>query len=92
MDANYTFILASLGAAVNTHDSTLLKSTMLWSNIVTGDDLFEGAAKTKDDIVIPRMRSILLKPYGDGTLLGKKNISITEQVGEEWLLRVLSKK
>ena len=37
------------------------------------------------------MRSFLLKPYGDVVLSQtKKDVLIAEQVGGEWLLRVLS--
>ena len=77
IDAKYRFIWARLGTTWNMHDSTLFQSTTLWSNIVSGDVLFETAAKTNDDIVILRvilgdgafpMRSILVKPYSDAVL------------------------
>ena len=89
VDAKYRFIWASLGAPGNTHEPTLLQSTILWSNVVNGDVLSEAVAKT-DDIVIPPlilgdgafpMRSFLLKPYSDAVLPDKKKDNYRASLG-----------
>ena len=71
MDAKYRFILGSLDAPGNTHDLTLLQSTTKIDDIV--DDIVDIIDET-----FP-IRSLMLKPYGDVLLSGKKDILKTEE-------------
>ena len=73
VDAQYRFIWESIGDPRNTHDSTLLQSTNLWSRVIEGK-IFP-ATTLYENLHIPPiilgdgaflMRKWLAKPNGDG--------------------------
>lgn len=76
VDAKYRFIWASVGAPGNTHDSTLIQSTKLWSEIVAGK-IIPNLVQEVESVEIPPLvlgdgafplRSWIMKPHGDAVL------------------------
>ena len=55
VDAEYRFIWASVGAPVNTHDSTLFQSTELWGRIVDGNAIPNIVQKVNDVDISPQI-------------------------------------
>ena len=81
VDANYRFILASLGAPGNTHDSTLFQSSNLLSKIVSGVFYHLPCLVNIEDTSFPPLilgdgafpiRTWITKPYGDAVLSERK--------------------
>ena len=76
VDAEYWFILASVGAPVNTHDSTLLHSNDLWKIIAGGEMNLNVVQQVEDIEVSPLILgdgafplwTFMLKPHGDAVL------------------------
>lgn len=80
VDAQYRFVWVSVGAPGNTHDSTLLQSTNLWSRIVEGE-VIPSVAQFVEEVEIPPLilgdgafplRTFMMKPHGDAILPGDK--------------------
>ena len=76
VDAKYRFIWASVGTPGNTHDSTLVQSTELWSRIVEGK-VIPNMVQEVEGIEIPPLilgdgafplRTWIMKPHGDAVL------------------------
>ena len=76
VDAEYWFILASVGAPVNTHDSTLLHSNDLWK-IIEGGEMNPNVVQQVEDIEVSPLIlgdgafplwKFILKPHGDAIL------------------------
>ena len=76
VDAKYRFIWASVGVPRNTHDSTLVQSSELWSRIVEGK-VIPNMVQEVEGIEIPPLvlgdgafplRTWIMKPHGDAVL------------------------
>ena len=80
VDAKYRFIWASVGAPGNTHDSTMMQSTELWSQIVEGK-IIPNLVQEVNNIEVPPLilgdgafplRTWIMKPHGDAVLPDNK--------------------